>query len=507
MLESGFSNHLEPISAEVSKQIASTQSDAARHALAYGRFEELVLEADGLVSNVQRVIRSCYDQLGNPVAGQNFDYYVNTAVNIFSSYSGVRDRDLKPIMQHDLQVFQKEAKEINAESASRNFIKQCYERSYNESDLFTKIFSIEPRFSVDGRSAYAALKSQQKALVNAANVAPIANTLQPVLHTSELQTICNLLGWLTNEYLLLDYDEDISRYSQHCQELTARLLMEHLWPFTDTAFQNEINKSITRHPIGPDTLKITSVANGIASSNAHPIAKKALELLVMYDQAMPKERSVSYCPTDFTFSATDKHQQQSSPVIFKIVKETILALQKAEARIKSSKSEQPDPDLFMIKNLLIVKNELVSLEIGDVRSQAAANMQHFGQIWDTLSPQNWMGLFRGILGGSLNLGLWSSAPSVIHGKPANTNGGVQDASGRLDELLRQSIYAFTQRWGGLVNAARNGKRSPKTLVQIEKELDEKLLTAFGGQPEVVGKLKEAIHMNAQAQKEIGGTKR
>lgn len=162
----------------------------------------------------------------------------------------------------------------------------------------------------------------------------------------------------------------------------------------------------------------------------------------------------------------------------------------------------------MIKNLLIVKNELVSLEIGDIRSQSTANMQHFSQIWDTLSPQNWMGLFRGILGGNLSLGLWSSTPAVTpNGRPAAANDGVQDASEKLDELLRQSIYAFTQRWGGLVNAARSGKRSAKTLAQIEKELDEKLQTAFGGQPEVVSKLKEAIQINAQAQREVGGTKR
>lgn len=195
--------------------------------------------------------------------------------------------------------------------------------------------------------------------------------------------------------------------------------------------------------------------------------------------------------------------------MFKIVHETILALQRAEARIKSTKStnQEPDPDLFMIKNLLIVKNELVSLEIGDVRSQATANMQHFGQIWDTLSPQNWMGLFRGILAGSYSLSLWSSAPAVTNGKPVPAPGDIQDASEKLDELLRKSIYAFTQKWGGLANAAWSGKRSTKTLAQVEKELDEKLLTAFGGQPEVVAKLKEAIQINAQAQKEVGGAKR
>lgn len=203
---------------------------------------------------------------------------------------------------------------------------------------------------------------------------------------------------------------------------------------------------------------------------------------------------------------------KSSPVVYRIVHETILAMQRAESRLKSNKAANPDPDpdLFMIKNLLILKNGLVSLEIGDVRSHPAA-MQHFSQIWDTLSPQNWMGLFRGILGGSLSLGLWSSTAG---GSPA-TNGKAlparnqaqaaqaeQDANEKLDELLRQSIYAFTQRWGTLMNAARGGKRGAKSLVATESELDEKLLTAFGGQPEVVAKLKEAIQINAQAQKEM-----
>ncbi|OTA90869.1 hypothetical protein M434DRAFT_397644 [Hypoxylon sp. CO27-5] len=494
LLEVGFTSHLDRISSDISKQIAATQSESARHALAYGRFEEMVLEVDGLVANAQRVIRSCYDQLGNPIPGQNFDYYSNTALSIFASYSDVRDRDLRPMTQHDLEVFRRDAKEINAETACRNFIKQCYERSYDEASLFAKIFSVEPQYNVDPQSAYAALKAHPKALVNAANIAPIATTLQSVLQTSELQTICNLLGWITNEYLLLEYDEEETRYSIHCHDLTARLLIEHLWPFTDNAFEAEVTKSISKAPISPDSLKIAPVVNGVASSNAHPITKRALELLAMYDQAMPKERS-------------------SSPVVFRIVQETILAMQRAESRLKSNKAAnpEPDPDLFMIKNLLILKNGLVSLEIGDVRSHPAA-MQHFSQIWDALSPQNWLGLFRGILGGSLSLGLWSSAASAspsANGNAIPARNQVQpeqDANEKLDELLRQSIYAFTQRWGTLINAARSGKRGAKSLVATEKDLDEKLLTAFGGQPEVVAKLKEAIQINAQAQKEIKAEK-
>ncbi|KAI1371193.1 Sec34-like family protein [Hypoxylon crocopeplum] len=494
LLEVGFTGHLERISSEISKQIAATQSDSARHALAYGRFEEMVLEVDGLVANAQRVIRSCYDQLGNPLTGQSFDYYSNTAVSIFSSYSDVRDRDLRPMTQHDLEVFKKDVKEINVETACRNFIKQCYERSYDEASLFAKIFSIEPQYTVDPQSAYVALRNQHKALVNTANISPIANTLQSVLQTSELHTICNLLGWITNEYLLLEYDEEETRYSLHCHDLTARLLIEYLWPFTDNSFDAEVTKAISKAPVSLDSLKITPVVNGVASSNAHPITKRALELLAMYDQAMPKERS-------------------SSSVVFRIIDETILAMQRVESRLKSNKAAipDPDPDLFMIKNLLILKNGLVSLEIGDVRSQPAA-MQHFGQIWDTLSPQNWMGLFRGILGGTLSLGLWSSAASTPptannQATPARTQVQTeQDANEKLDELLRQSIYTFTQRWGTLINAAKSGKRGAKSLVATEKELDEKLLTAFGGQPEVVAKLKEAIQINAQAQKEMKAEK-
>lgn len=253
----------------------------------------MVLDADGLVANAQRVIRSCYDQLGNRIPGQNFDYYSNTAVNIFSSYSDVRDRDLRPMTQHDLDIFRKDVKEINAETACRNFIKQCYERSYDEANLFTRIFSIEPQYNMDPQSAYAALKTQQKSLVHAANIAPIATTLQSVLQTSELQTVCNLLGWIANEYLLLEYDEEETQYSIYCHDLTARLLIEHMWPLTDNAFEAEIIKSISKVAVSPESLKIAPVVNGVASSNAHPITKRALELLAMYDQAMPKERSVS----------------------------------------------------------------------------------------------------------------------------------------------------------------------------------------------------------------------
>lgn len=184
-----------------------------------------------------------------------------------------------------------------------------------------------------------------------------------------------------------------------------------------------------------------------------------------------------------------KSQAKDSPVVFKIVRETIQVLQKAEARIKSLKNGT-DADLFVIKNLLILKNELVSLEIGDIRGQAAS-MQHFGQIWDTLSPQNWASFFGSVIGGSL----WSRGAPAVTAKTLT----VEDMSEQLDELLRQSIYAFSNRWATLVSDSKARKPGVKPIAKVEADLEGLLTTAFSNQPEVIGKLKEAIEQNAQAQ--------
>lgn len=291
LLEVGFVNHLNKVSAEISRQVGATQSESARHALAYGRFEEMVLESYSLIPNVQAVVQSAYEPDGQPAPSPNAGIYANTASNMFHSYWAVRERDLKPIIQHDLDVFKEEAKE-SIESASRNFVKQCFERSYNEAGLFRSIFSIDAHYSTDPDSAFAVLKAQ-RSILTGANVAPIAANLQSVLQTSDLQTICNLVGWVTNEYLLPEYDEDETPFVGRCRELAARLLAEHLWTFTDAFFEGEIAKSITKAAVPPEALKIGPVTNGDIASNAFPPIQRALELLVLFDQSMPKERCVS----------------------------------------------------------------------------------------------------------------------------------------------------------------------------------------------------------------------
>ncbi|KAL0939690.1 golgi complex component [Colletotrichum truncatum] len=484
LLEVGFTNRLDGISSEIASQIAATKSEATRHALAYGRFEEMILDSYSLIPNIHRVVNGAYDEYGLPIASVAKDIYSNTVSNLFQAYLAVRDRDLKPVVQHDLDEFKKEIKDLSVETASRNYIKQTFERAFNESNLFAKIFNLDLQWSSDPESAYAVLKSNNRSLVNPANLVHLATNLQVALQSTDLDTICSVVGWLTNEYLVLDYEEEESPFARQCRELSARLLTEHLWVFTDNFFEAEITKTVTKAAVKDDALTIGPVVNGVSSSNAYPTVKQALKLLSMYDQAMPKERS-----------------QKNNTVVFKIVRETIHILQRAEARIKSIKAGT-DPDLFMVKNLLIIKNELVSLEIGDIRSDAAA-MQHFGHIWEHLSPQNWVGFVSNIISvGSL----WSRGGTQQPSVTAKTL-TVEDMSEQLDELLRQSIVAFTQRWGKLTNDATERKPGVKPIGKVEKELEELLQRAFSNQPEVIGKLKEAIEINAQAQGAANGEKK
>lgn len=290
----GFTNRLEKVSSEISRQIASTHSESARHALAYGRFEEILMESYSLIPNIQTVVLSAYDQYGQARAGLHSDIYSNTANNLFHAYWTVRDRDLRPIVQHEVDNFRQEAKELSVETAARTFVKQCFERSYNEATLFQKLFSIEPHYSNDSKSAFAALKSNTRSLVTGINITPIATALQPVLQTKDLKTICQVVGWVTSEYLVLDYDEDETPFTTHCRGLASRLLVEHLWTSTDAFFEAEITRSISKATVTPEALKIGPMTGNDSSSNAFPPVKKAVELLGMFDQSMPKERCVSH---------------------------------------------------------------------------------------------------------------------------------------------------------------------------------------------------------------------
>lgn len=294
LLDHGFTARLEKIMADVGRQVAATQSESARHALAYGRFEEMILDTYDLLPNIQKIIRCAYDEYGRPLQGsRDVSIYNTSASNIFRTYLTTRDRDLKPMTQHGIEEYQKEIKSLSLETASRNFIKLCFERTYDEDGLFIKIFNIEPTWNSSPDSAFQALKAINTSMMHPGHIAPLGTALQTSLQSADLPTTCSVVGWLASEYSLSDPDEEETPFFQKCREYAARLLVQHLWPFTDTAFEAEVTKSISKGAVQDSELTISAVEGGVAASNAHPLVKKAVGLLAMFDQAMPKERSVS----------------------------------------------------------------------------------------------------------------------------------------------------------------------------------------------------------------------
>lgn len=257
----------------------------------------MILESYSLVPNIQKVVRCAFDQWGRPLeTARDLSTYTTAASNMFQTYLTTRDRHLKVLTQHDFDEYKKEVKNLSVETASRNFIKQCFERIYNEDNLFSTIFNIDPAWSTSPDSALQIIKAINTTMVHPGHLSPLATALQANLQSADLKVVCIIVGWLASEYSVSEQDEEESPFFKKSKEYAAQLLVWNLWPFTDSAFEAEITKSITKATVQDTALSIGPVEGGVASSNAYPLVKRATELLAMFDQAMPKERSVS-CST------------------------------------------------------------------------------------------------------------------------------------------------------------------------------------------------------------------
>lgn len=255
----------------------------------------MLTDSYALLPNIHKVTRRVYDQYGRFDSGiRNSSIFSSSTLSMLRTYLTTRDRDVKMLTQHDVEMYQKETKELSLETASRNYIKQTLERVHNENSLFFKVFNIEPTWNTASDSVFQSIKTVQTTMVHPGNLQPMTTQLQTAFQTAEIQSVCNVVGWIANEYGISETDEDEDPIApKQYREYAARLLVEHLWPFVDNVFEAEISKSITKAVVADDALKIGTVVDGVSSSNAYPLVQKAVELLRMFDRAMPKERSVS----------------------------------------------------------------------------------------------------------------------------------------------------------------------------------------------------------------------
>lgn len=294
LLDHGFSARLEKVSSDIAKQLAATKSESTRHALAYGRFEEMLSDSYALLPNIHRVARRVYDQYGRFDAEiRNSSIFSSSTLSMLRTYLTTRDRDIKTLTLHDVEGYQKEIKSLSLETASRNYIKQTLERVQNENNLFVKVFNIEPSWNTANDSVFQSIKTVQTTMVQPGNLQPMAAQLQAAFQTADIQSVCSVVGWIADEYGISESDDDEEPIApKQYREYAARLLVDHLWPFVDNIFDGEITRTITKGAVADDALKIGPVVDGISSSNAYPLVKTATDLLRMFDRAMPKERSV-----------------------------------------------------------------------------------------------------------------------------------------------------------------------------------------------------------------------
>ena len=167
LLDHGFNARLEKMSPDIARQIAATKSESARHALAFGRFEEMITDTYSLLPNIQRIVHCAYDDYGRPVeSASDTGVYATSASNMFRTFLTTRDRDLKTMTQHDLEAYQKEAKALSVETASRNYIKQSFEKVYHEDSLFFRVFGVQPTWHTSPDSAFQAIKVINTAMVH-----------------------------------------------------------------------------------------------------------------------------------------------------------------------------------------------------------------------------------------------------------------------------------------------------------------------------------------------------
>lgn len=254
----------------------------------------MLTDSYALLPNIHKATRRVYDQYGRFDSEiRNSSIFSSSTLSMIRTYLTTRDRDVKMMTLHDVEEYQKGIKDLSLETASRNYIKQTLERVHNENSLFFKVFNIEPSWNTAHDSVFQSIKMVQTTMVHPGNLQPMATQLQTAFQAADIQSVCNVVGWIANEYGIVESDEDEEPIApKQYREYAARLLVEHLWPFVDNAFETEISKSITKATVADGALKIGPVVDGVSSSNAYPLVQKGVELLRMFDRAMPKERSV-----------------------------------------------------------------------------------------------------------------------------------------------------------------------------------------------------------------------
>jgi hypothetical protein len=458
-------------------------SQTTEYALLYGKIEVIIqqlgLALAKLLTTADFAFSPQYEgQVHRAPYEQQYYQFFNDVLEEFVKVRQI----VGTLVQKNLRKFTaiKPSPETEFEFFARNCVQYVLEICHNEVELANTIFlkgplvkDYVPLGSMTTYGSYAdKLDSNIKSLVTI-----LFKFLEPYLSKGKLHQICDLLSWVDTMYMSSEVDDDNNdRSNEDLRRFAQFLLTEHLWPLADASFNRAIADlehfrpsagDLTTSAIGTDLTRVdedekpnggsnlgTNANNltdhrahtllGPGLANAYPTVKIAVNLLVMYKDCMGQERL------------------KRGDVVYDIVHKTTESLQRAATTIKRE-SLTVNAQVFLIKNLLLIKNLIITHEITDTTRQAAE--LDFSTVWMSIREIQQRGQLLNPAAYYTHLSQGRLLPRVID--------KIMNASDELDKVLRQQITAFTEHWRSKVNDKKKENISKAT-----RELDDMLIRYF-----------------------------
>ncbi|QDS71416.1 hypothetical protein FKW77_003306 [Venturia effusa] len=454
LIRNHFATALKDVATDVTKRIAERQlNDTTQSALLYAKFRVPAPELKQIGFEIQR--RAIPPEGAEPGTEAEYQSLMN---ELYQTYSATRGRILRPIIAKkmaDISVAPSTSKDlISFSRSSISFIRSVCSDEY---DLWNEWFASD-------EGLYPFLEAMMD---------PFYDYLRPrTIHETQLQKLCELCTLLQTRYME-DEDEDSERDSPHGPRLDFSSLIHPALEDAQTRLvfltMATLRNEIEYYKPKPEDLDYPARANKAAFTNLKsnqpalsgrrasngpltPMPKTP----IIVDQDSPDGHFVFEPVMQECYPTLRKavwllsriyrlvHSAVFDDLAHQIVHQTTLSLHAASAQI-SSRASPTDAQLFLIKHLLTLKQQIVAFDIEFVSPEIHLDFSSMTSTFYELRSRG--GLFNPsnlmrLVGGGL-------IPKVVH--------NMLDAKSELDGRLRTVINDFVSGFATRMTASIDDK--------------------------------------------------
>ncbi|EWC45582.1 hypothetical protein DRE_05440 [Drechslerella stenobrocha 248] len=437
-----FTAQLRDLAADISKRIAAkAMNDTTQSALLYAKFR-----AGG------NQLRDLADEIEKRCGHEE---YFSLLSECYNFYFGVRQRLLYPIVLKTMRDMSSSKDLVGFARVSISYIRSI---CMDEYELFFNYFSSGEQQLYDYLEAVSE---------------PLYDYLRPrIMHESQLVKLCELCSLLQSRYMRDADDVEMEAYDRSQLDF-GRLVQSPLHDAQARIIfraQNVIRDDIENFAPKPEDLDYPERNRVIQAPLKSSHSGKALDPVSPLEGEAP-----SQFDTDAVFQGWYPSLRKSIWLlsrIYRLVNSTVFddlahqvvhvcigSLTKAADQIRKRKSET-DSELFLLKHLLILKEQIVAFDIEYVRPEVEFDFSSVtGTFWEIretgslFNPNNLMKLMqRGL-------------PKVVE--------NMLDAKVELDAKLRTVINQFTEGWasrisGPMIESPGRGPEALEAILALRK---------------------------------------